>query len=112
MATFKNLDPNGTRTFDVEYTPLNIKVGDTPYRFALHKIAYGWVVSDPVSGGRVCDVPALYKGIARVTSSHLGPREAAKRAKEHLAEFVEKVSPEGFNQRLAQARQKWARAAE
>ena len=61
----------------------------------------------PISGGRVCDVTRLYKGVP-CSSINLGPREAAKRAQEHLAGFIAKVTPEGFNKRLQAAREAYS----
>lgn len=106
MNVFKMLGKNGKRTIEIEFTPLLIKAGTVTHRFALHRLSGLWIVSDPQTGGRVCEVAGSYRGI-RVSSRDVGPREAARMAKAHLAEFIEKVTPEGFNQRLAAARAKY-----
>ena len=110
MNIFKLLDKQGKRTIGVEFTPLLIKAGTVTRRLALHRLAGLWLVSDPQSGGRICEVAGSSRGI-RVSSRDVGPREAARLAKAHLAEFIEKVTPDGFNQRLAAARAKYAAEA-
>jgi streptomycin 6-kinase len=103
MPTFKRLTPEGVHEGEVEYRPIIVKSGDIKHRLALHRVSFGWVVSDPVSGGRVCDVAAIYKGM-RCSSVNLGPTEAARRAQEHIAALISRVTPDGFNKRLQEAR--------
>ena len=107
MPTFKRLTPEGVHEGEVEYRPIIIQSGDVKHRLALHRFSFGWVVSDPISGGRVCEVTRLYKGVP-CSSIGLGPREAAKRAQEHLAGFIARVTPEGFNKRLQAAREAYS----
>jgi hypothetical protein len=101
MNTFKILDIKGRRATAVEFWPLLFKVNNKTHRLALHQTSgKTWVVSDPESGGRICEV--------RTNSRGIGPREAARLARANLAELVERVTADGFNRRLEVARVKYA----
>jgi hypothetical protein len=54
------------------YDPLIYTRMHEAWRFALHKTASGrdWIISDPVSGAKICTVSATYKGMP-VTSGDL-----------------------------------------
>ena len=108
MNIFKILNTSGRRAAAVEFSPLLFKAGTKTHRLALHQTSGGtWVVSDPESGGRICEVTGLVYGV-RTSSRGIGPREAARLARVNLAELVERVTADGFNGRLEVARVKYA----
>lgn len=108
MNIFKILDANGRRAAAVEFWPLLFKAGTKTHRLALHQIFDGcWVVSDPESGGRICEVTGLVHGV-RASARGIGPREAARLARANLAELVERVTIDAFNRRLQVARTEYA----
>lgn len=108
MNIFKILNTNGRRAAAVEFWPLLFKAGTKTHRLALHQTSGGiWVVSDPESGGRICEVTGLARGV-RTSSRGIGPREAARMARTNLAELVERVTADEFNRRLETARTKYA----
>ena len=100
----------GARTLPIEYRPLKVTVGDVEHTLALHQSAGYWLVSDPVSGGRVCTVNGSYKGVL-VSSKGMGVREATARAREAVASLVQRTGgPSEWNARLAAARALYAAA--
>ena len=108
MNIFKILDPQGRRGAAVEFVPILFKAGTKTHRLALHQLSGGvWVVSDPESGGRICEVSGSLYGV-RTSSRGAGPRAAARLARKNLAELVKKVSADRFNARLKIARATYA----
>lgn len=66
------------------------------WRFALHKVGRAWVISDPVSGGRICEVSAFYKGCP-VASGDLSLKNARLAALVDLDSLVDRVGFERFS---------------
>ena len=60
---------------DQSYTPLIYTRMTSVFRFALHKSGRDWVISEPVSGYKVCRVSAQFKGMP-VASGHLTLKQA------------------------------------
>lgn len=66
------------------------------YKFALHKVAGLWIVSDIKSGAKVCNVNALYKGMP-VSSRGLTLREARMFALHTLDTLVDRIGFDKFD---------------
>lgn len=105
LKTFLMLDrATGARTVPIEYRPFKVTVGDETHTLALHQSAGQWFISDPISGGGVARVYALHKGVP-VSSKGLGVREATARARDTIAQLLDRVGgPDAWNARLAHAR--------
>lgn len=97
----------GGTTEPVEYYPIVFLRGVESWRLALHRepVAAGkgdWIVSDPVSGYRVCRVTATYKGLP-VTSHGLTVTQARAAALVDLDLTVDRIGLERFARVLNQA---------
>ncbi len=96
----------------VQYYPLVFVRGSDAWRLALHRepVLAGkgqWVVSDPVSGCRVCWVTATYKGMP-VSSRDLTMSQARAAALVDLDMTVNKVGFERFARVLNTAQKEMA----
>lgn len=90
----------GVRGEPIPYSPLMVIVGSEAHKLALHKNPHGhWVVSDPKSGAKVCDVNGQYKGI-RVSSKGLSLRDIRQLALADADTIAQRVGPDRFNEVL------------
>jgi hypothetical protein len=103
MATMSIRDRAGKAISEVEYTPIRVVVAGKQHDLALHLLGAAWQVSEPISGARVCNVHGFYRGI-RVTSKHLGKREAKTLAIAQVLARAEQIGAERFNAVLATAK--------
>ena len=97
----------GGKSEPVEYYPIIFMRGTDAWRLALHRepVHAGkgeWIVSDPVSGYRVCRVTATYKGVP-VSSKDLTVAQAREMALAQLDLTVGRVGLERFTRVLAEA---------
>lgn len=104
--TFKLICANG-ETQDVQYHPIIFLRGSDAWRLALHRepVLAGkgeWIVSDPVSGYRVCRITAMYKGIY-VSSKDLTVTQARAAALVQLDLTVDRVGLDRFTRVLSEA---------
>jgi hypothetical protein len=98
---------SGGQTDPVEYYPLVFVRGSDAWRLALHRepVLAGkgdWIVSDPVSGYRVCRVTATYKGMP-VTSHNLTITQARAAALADLDSTVNRIGLDRFSRVLNEA---------
>lgn len=92
-------------TRETPYTPIIYTRGHEAWRLALHRVTgpgSEWIVSDPVSGYRVCRVTATYKGMP-VASGSLTQRQAQQCALVDLDALVDRVGLERFSAVLSAA---------
>jgi hypothetical protein len=84
------------------YDPLIYTRMHEAWRFALHKTALGrdWIISDPVSGAKICTVSATYKGMP-VASGDLPLKHARAMALIDLDLLVDRIGIERFSVVLA-----------
>lgn len=106
---FQMIRANGVRE-PVEYYPIVYLAGSDTWRFALHRepVLAGkgdWIVSDPVSGYRVCWVLATYKGMP-VSSRDLTVTQARAAALMDLDATVTRIGLTRFARVLAEAQTK------
>ena len=92
---------------DIPYHPIIFVRGSDAWRLALHRepVLAGksdWIVSDPVSGYRVCRVRATYKGMP-VASRDLTVPQARAAALADLDATVDRVGLERFARVLSEA---------
>lgn len=88
----------------IPYHPLQVTAGAEAYKLALHTDFRGaWIISDPISGGKVLDVPGCYKGV-RVSSAGYTYRQIHPGAQVELDLLIQRVGAEKFNQVLAKGR--------
>lgn len=87
---------------DQPYSPLIYSRMSSVYRFALYKSGRDWVVSEPVSGYRVCIVKAHFKGIP-VTSGHLTLKQAKEFALIDIDAIVDRLGFDAFDKRINEA---------
>ena len=92
---------------DVPYYPIILVRGSDAWRLALHRepVLAGkgdWIVSDPVSGYRVCRVSATYKGLP-VASRCFTVTEARAAALADLDATVDRIGLERFTRVLSEA---------
>jgi hypothetical protein len=92
---------------DVPYHPIIFIRGSDAWRLALHRepVHAGkgdWIVSDPVSGFRVCKVTATYKGVP-VASRDLTVPQARAAALADLDLTVDRVGLDRFTRVLSKA---------
>ena len=104
--TFK-MSRAGADPVDVDYYPIIYLHGSDAWRLALHRepVLAGkgaWIVSDPVSGYRVCSITASHKGMP-VSSNHLTVTQARQAAMMQLDATVERVGAERFTRVLREA---------
>lgn len=108
MQTFLMLDRlTGARTLPIEYRPIKVTVGDLTHTLALHQSAGRWLISDPITGGGICEVGATYKGMP-VSSKDLGVREARLAAASTIKQMIHRHGAAEWNARLAAARVRYA----
>jgi hypothetical protein len=89
---------------EIEYTPMRVFVGGKRHILALHQLfPWGWIVSDPKSGGRVLQVHGTYKGI-RVSSKGMTLADVKLAATSQVIALAARVGEEKFNQVLAEGR--------
>jgi hypothetical protein len=105
--TFKIALPGGVQSDDIPYHPIIFIRGSDVWRLALHRepVLAGkgnWIVSDPVSGYRVCRVSATYKGLP-VASRDLTIPQARAAALVDLDTVVDRVGLERFTRVLGEA---------
>ena len=98
---------SGGHTEPVEYYPMIFDRGSEAWRLALHRdpVLAGkgeWIVSDPVSGYRVCRVTATHKGVP-VSSKNLSQRQALAAALVDLHRCVDRVGLARFSEVLTKA---------
>ena len=92
-------------TRETPYTPIVYTRGHEAWRLALHRESDkhpNWIISDPVSGYRVCWVLATYKGMP-VASGSLTQRQAQQCALVDLDALVDRVGLERFSAVLSAA---------
>jgi hypothetical protein len=92
---------------DVPYYPIIFVRGSDAWRLALHRepVLAGkgdWIVSDPVSGFRVCRLTATYKGLP-IATRDLTVTEARAAALVDLDTTVDRVGLERFTRVLGEA---------
>lgn len=97
----------GNKFEPVNYYPIIFMRGSDAWRLALHRepVLAGkgeWIVSDPVSGYRVCRVTALYKGVP-VQSKDLTVTQARAAALIDLDTAVDRVGLDRFTRVLSEA---------
>ena len=102
-----NLIRAGGETQQVEYYPIVFLRGTGSWRLALHRdpVLAGkgeWIVSDPVSGYRVCRITATYKGMP-VSSKDLTVSQARAAALVDLDLTVDRVGLDRFAEVLGTA---------
>jgi hypothetical protein len=104
LPTFALQHKDGT-TEQTEYHPLGINVSGVEHALALHRESPEgeWVVSDTVSGGRICRVLCTYKGVP-VANSGLSLDLAKQQARIDVMQIAVRLGPETFNKRLETAR--------
>jgi len=105
-----NLARAGGATEAVDYYPIVYLAGSDAWRLALHRepVLAGkgdWIVSDPVSGYRVCRVTATYKGLP-TTSRDLTVTQARAAALIDLDTTVTRIGLERFARVLGEAQAK------
>ena len=83
-----------------KYNPLIYTRLSGVWRFALHKSARHWIVSDPASGAKICTVTATYKGVP-VASGGLPLKQARLAALADLDALVDRVGFDRFAAVLA-----------
>lgn len=95
------------REVEIPYRPLRVKVGTVDHVLALHRAhdSQDWVVSDPISGGRVLMVYDRYMGV-RCSGYLLKEADAARKAEDQVLELVDRVGVDNFNEVLATGRLK------
>lgn len=103
---FQMIRANGV-TQPVEYYPLVYLHGSDAWRLALHRepVLAGkgeWIVSDPVSGYRVCRITATHKGLP-VSSHHLTVTQARAAALADLDSTVDRIGLDRFSKVLNEA---------
>lgn len=82
------------------YNPLIYTRMHEAWRFALHKSGRMWVVSDPVSGAKICTVNATYKGMP-VASGDLSLKNARLAAIIDIDAIVDRIGFDRFAAVLA-----------
>jgi hypothetical protein len=102
-----NLIRVGGETQSVDYHPIVYLRGSDTWRLALHRepVLAGkgqWLVSDPISGYRVCRVTATYKGVP-VSSKDLTIAQARSAALIQLDLTVDRVGLDRFTRALSEA---------
>lgn len=102
-----NLIRLGGETQAVQYYPIVFLRGTAVWRLALHRdpVLAGkgdWIVSDPVSGYRVCRVTASYRGVP-VSSKDLTVTQARGAALADLDLTVDRVGLDRFTRVLYEA---------
>lgn len=111
--TFVPTGPDGKAVGNpIAYTPIYVIAGSSAYELALHR-ALGqiktslrkWVLSDPVSGVRICDVHAYYKGLP-VSNTSMTTREAAAAAPHSIDTVLANHGALKFERAIAEA---WAK---
>ena len=105
--TFKIALPGGVLSDDIPYHPIIFIRGSDAWRLALHREPVhagkgNWIVSDPISGYRVCWVSATYKGMP-VASRDLTVPQARAAALADLDTTVDRVGLERFTRVLSEA---------
>ena len=90
------------RFIEVQYTPVIFIVDTTTHRLALHRgdITSNWLVSDPVSGGKITELRATHKGVP-CASKDLTQREAQQLAVAELELLVSRIGCQRFNEVLS-----------
>lgn len=88
-------------TLATNYTPIIYTRGHEMWRLALHRepVLAGkgeWIVSDPVSGYRVCRIDATYKGMP-ISSRTLTQKQAQACALVDLDLLVDRIGLERFS---------------
>jgi len=92
-------------TLATSYTPIIYTRGHEAWRLALHREkgkGSEWIVSDPVSGYRVCRIDATYKGLP-VSSRTLTQKQAQALALVDLDLLVDRIGLERFSEVLNKA---------
>lgn len=97
----------GGKRAPVEYYPIIYMHGSDSWRLALHRepVLAGkgeWIVSDPISGYRVCRITATYKGVP-VSSKDLTVSQAREAAMLQLDATVDRVGFDRFTRVLSEA---------
>ncbi len=87
---------------DQSYTPLIYTRMTSVFRFALYKSGRDWIVSEPVSGYRVCRVSAQFKGMP-VASGHLTLKQARECALIDIDAIVDRIGFDAFENRMNEA---------
>lgn len=87
---------------DQPYTPLIYTRMTSAYRFAIYKSGKEWIVSEPVSGYRVCRVSAYFKGMP-VASGHLTLKQARECALADIDAIVDRIGFDAFDKRVSDA---------
>ena len=95
MMALRDREPIAT-----PYNPLIYTRMHECWRFALHKSGRMWIVSDPVSGAKICTVSATYKGMP-VASGDLSLKHARAMALIDLDLLVDRIGIERFSKVLA-----------
>lgn len=104
--TFKLARANG-ETQEVQYHPIVYLLGSDTWRLALHRdpVLAGkgdWIVSDPVSGYRICRITAAHKGVP-VSSKDLTVTQARAAALVQLDLTADRVGLDRFTRVLSEA---------
>lgn len=96
---------NETQT--VDYYPLIHVRGTDAWRLALHRepVLAGkgeWILSDPVSGYRICRVTAYHNGVP-VTSRHLTVKQAREMAMVDFDALIDRLGAARINKAMSEA---------
>jgi len=90
-----NMSVHGSDPIPTKAYPIVFTRQDRAWRFALHKSGREWIVSDPVSGKRVCRVSATYKGVP-VASGTLTIKQAMQASLIDLDAIVDRMGFDTF----------------
>jgi hypothetical protein len=94
---------DGELSGPIKFDPIIYTRHSTIYRFALHKAANDWVISDPISGFKIGRVSADFKGCP-VKSGFLTLKQARLFALSNIDSIVDRVGFDQFCQRIENAR--------
>ena len=92
--TFEMLVRDGA-PITTKYDPVIYTRESSAWRFALHKSARNWIVSDPKSGAKICTVTATYKGVP-VASATLSLKHARAAALADIDALVDRIGFDRF----------------
>ena len=107
LPRFHIRDRHGAPTGEVTpYYPLLVTAGTATHKLALHRDAFdAWIVSDPVSGSQLLNVPGCYRGV-RISSVGYSVNRIRPGAQVEVDQLIQRIGSDQFNQVLAQARAK------
>jgi len=88
----------------VNYHPVSIIVLNAVYELALHKMSNGeWAISDPISGGKLANLKATYKGVP-CSSESFTVKQAHQVALLEIESLIQRCGSEKFASVIDKAR--------